>query len=95
MPRITLSIVTLTLCFLASSSAVHFIFCPRGVNISAAMARPTDSLEVYYMEAPAFEGAFGNLFKSLGGYHSAFGIINRSTNQTWTLEYDAVSEVLK
>lgn len=47
------------------------------------------------MEAPAFEAAFGDLFKAIGGYHSAFGIINKATGQTWTLEYDAVSEVLK
>jgi hypothetical protein len=65
------------------------------MDISQAFASPTDSISVYYMQAPAFEGAFGDLFKSIGGYHTAFGIINHSTNKNYTLEYDAVSEVLK
>lgn len=46
------------------------------------------------MQAPAFEGFFGNLFKALGGYHSAFGVVNLNTGQNFTIEYDAMYEVL-
>ncbi len=74
---------------------VQFIFCQHGINISAAVAAPTDQLQIYYMQAPAFEGLFGNLFKGIGGYHTALGIVNLNTNKSYTLEYDAVSEVLK
>jgi len=88
-----LSLFIVALCF-SSSTALHFVFCAKGINVTKAYAAATDRLEIYYMQAPAFEGAFGDLFKSIGGYHSAFGIINRSNNKTYTLEYDAVSEVL-
>ncbi len=89
------------------------------LEVSCGVARGTPAqhrpaAQIYYMQAPAFEGMFGDLFKSIGGYHTAFGIINRacvlllrcppcaarscgtgSTGKTYTLEYDAVSEVLK
>merc|ERR1711916_350056 len=72
----------------------HFVFCHNGINISEAMAKPTDMVEFYYMQAPAFEGFFGNLFKYLGAFHTAFGGINKSSGQNFTIEYDAMDEVL-
>jgi hypothetical protein len=77
-----------------SSSVPVFIFCQHGVNVSEAYAQPTDKLQFFYMQAPAFEGFFGNLGKIFNAYHTAFGVINLSTGQNYTIEYDAVNEVL-
>jgi hypothetical protein len=71
-----------------------FVFCQKGVNVSEAYAKPGDKLQIYYMQAPAFEGFFGNLFKYLGIFHCAFGVVNLSSGQNFTIEYDAVNEVL-
>ena len=42
----------------------------------------------------AFEGFFGNLFKYVGAFHTAFGVVNLSSGKNYTIEYDAISEVL-
>ncbi|EGC31548.1 hypothetical protein DICPUDRAFT_50132 [Dictyostelium purpureum] len=52
-----------------------------------------DVIDVYYLQAPIFEGMFGNFFGRLGGYHSAVGFYDITTGQNYTAEYDAYYEV--
>eukprot|EP01132_Coremiostelium_polycephalum_P002854 gene2854-3546_t len=52
-----------------------------------------DVIDVYYLQAPLFEGMFGDLFGKLGGYHSAVGFYDRTTGINYTAEYDAYFEV--
>ncbi len=41
----------------------------------------------------ARQGFFGNLFKYLGIFHTAFGVVNLSSGRNFTVEYDAMNEV--
>jgi len=50
-------------------------------------------LQVWYLEAPVFEGYFGPLFGYLDMFHSAFGILDLTTGINYTVEYDAMQEV--
>ncbi|KAF2077281.1 hypothetical protein CYY_001406 [Polysphondylium violaceum] len=66
--------------------------CP----VSPAPFEPVDDtnvIQVYYLQAPIFEGMFGNFFGKLGGYHSAVGFYDLTTGLNYTAEYDAFYEV--
>mmetsp|Transcript_121792 Transcript_121792/g.171357 ORF Transcript_121792/g.171357 Transcript_121792/m.171357 type:complete len:347 (+) Transcript_121792:69-1109(+) len=88
------SIVALFLACIASAHCFEFIFCEDGVNVTEAISKPTDHIQVWFLEAPVFKAAFGNLFKLLKGFHTAVGFVNTATGEEWTFEYDAVYEVL-
>eukprot|EP01133_Synstelium_polycarpum_P010878 gene10878-12674_t len=50
-------------------------------------------LDVYYLQAPIFEGVYGDLFGELGGYHAAIGFYDITSGLNYTAEYDAFFEV--
>ncbi|KYR01906.1 hypothetical protein DLAC_01410 [Tieghemostelium lacteum] len=52
-----------------------------------------DQIEVWYLQAPIFEGMFGNFFGKLKGFHSAVGFYDLTTGLNYTAEYDAYYEV--
>ncbi|EGG24057.1 hypothetical protein DFA_06195 [Cavenderia fasciculata] len=52
-----------------------------------------DVIEVYYLQAPIFEGLYGDFGGKLGGYHSALGFYDLTTGINYTAEYDAYYEV--
>jgi len=70
----------------------HFTFCVGGIE--APTVTPTDEIQVWYYEAPVFEGEYGNLFTTVDAYHTGFGFIDLTTKLNYTFEYDAYSEVL-
>ena len=66
----------LLLAMAAAQAMPHYVFCAQGLDsIEEARASPSDVLDIYYVQAPAFEAVYGDLFKSVGGYHTALGIV--------------------
>jgi len=52
-------------------------------------ALPSDQVEVRLVVAPLLEDTLGNLFKSFDIFHGALAFVNRRTNFSITINYDA------
>ncbi len=67
--------VALVLC---PVQAITYTFCEAGVDGPNIPTIPDDNLiDVYYLEAPVFEGFFGPVFGLINGYHTAVGFYDR------------------
>jgi len=52
-------------------------------------ASPADSVDLYYLVAPLLEDDIGPILGELGLYHGAIAFVNKNTNFSITLNYDA------
>jgi len=77
------------------ATSVPFIFCEGGLlAANYPVLSSNDLLDVWYLEAPVFEGNYGPLFGYVGGFHVAIGFRDRNSGINYTIDYQAYAEVV-
>jgi hypothetical protein len=73
------ALAVLLVCCICSSIANpnEFIFCMNGVPPKTIAVNASDQIDVWYLEAPVFEGTIGPVFQYVNGYHTGIGFYDR------------------
>lgn len=84
------ALVLLVCVLVAATFAENWAWDP--IPLSAIpKAQKSDSFDVFYLEAPLWKWKYGDMFEQYNMFHGALGIVNKKTNVSFTLNYDAMT----
>jgi hypothetical protein len=58
------------------------------------VAQSSDTIRMYYLEAPVFHDIFGDLLETFDLYHCGIGLLNTRTGKNITIEYSGTPPIL-